>query len=1450
MNNGYGPFVYSFPVTSGGTFETVFLTGGPNPDECAYFVEDNQGQLITDAGGNIISAMGLITSPSSPWWPVPGTVPPSPGFSIVPGNFGPVNTVCPTTNPYTYSWSISPGGSTAGIATPNNQSTVVTTASTQNYQVVATDVNNPGCIATGLVNVIGSGGSWDFTNISPNPACEGNCIDLNFTSTVGSGNYNIVVEMIDASGSNSYTFTINSSGNNIATGVPIELCPTISAATPNVSFNILSLVEASDPNNCEIPITNASQVVTFATQPNAGTSSAIGFCANDLTNYDLSTYLGIADNFGSWTPPAGAPITSGLNFNFDPQTDPAGVYTYTVDNAPCISDSKTITVGLTTPPNPGTTTNQPYCQNASPVDLAISLGTPDPDGIWVDPLLNPSSPPIGTATFNFNPASDPPGTYTYTVTDASGACPDESADVNISINALPTVEINSTNTNICLGQSTCLDFNLTGIPNFSVDVFDGSSTSIVIVDANGLDVFGNCILVSPATTTTYSITTITDNNGCQSLPNTAVTINVNNPPNAGISSALPICSDDNSIYALENELGGGQDLTGYWLVPFLPNPLPNSPNFDYNPQTMIPGIYTYTVVAAPCPDAIANVTINLISAPNTGVANIPNNICINNYSAISPYDLNNTLSGADGGGFWCAGVAGGAPIANLIDPNTYGVGTFQFTYQVTGIPPCLADNTTIDLTINPEPVVNTFTANIPTVSQGSSISLTVDMAVGTPPFTINLVDDDIPANPYVISIIPPNMNGSVSAVPNFPPPITTYSITGIVDGNGCSTTSILTVPITVDPYPIIDPFNTATSAVCEGTIPSISMTLTQGEAPVTVSYIYNGVTYTEVIGIVGQVAPITVNIPLDIANLNIGPNPITIISVTDNSGVPCPNNLIPNPIVITVNPNPVVTFTTTTPEICFGEPAILEFGFLVGTGTADFDVEYTINTFAQTPLSFNANGTQTHTLTPDPPVGTQVTNTYNMIQVTDAYGCQSLINATSPVTITVNPTPILDITVSGTNPICVGQTSALFFPVTSGTQPYNLSYLAGTTSSTANVDAVGNIESTGTTQPISPIVTTTYTLVEVTDSKGCQNLLSGSTQLVVNELSLVDISGTTEICDQDVTQLYFNFNAGNSPWEVYYNFNGTLDSATFYNSTDSLPVNPTTTTVYTVDSIRDINCSSLIIDAATITVNPLPEVVVSGGGSVCNDGSEVDVIITTTSGTPTFNIEYTVGINSELASNIGYQYIISTNQAGVYSITKATDIKGCIAKSISGNATVNINPIPEANISAYPQPADITNPLIYFIDQSLLHVSGVWDFGDGNTALSNFDKIAHTFKDTGTYIVTLEVMTDSGCVVTAYQTIIIDQAFTIYIPNAFTPNNDLYNDYFLPIADGINEYEFSIYDRLGNRVFNTDKTNEAWDGKVNNGTEYATAGHYVYNIIIIDFRGKERIFQGGLMLIR
>ena len=1409
----FASVTYSVPVTDGDQLDAIFTNMGTAASECMYRIYDSQG---FGAGFTPITQQGF-----------PGSAP---------GNFS-TTVSCPATANYNYSWSNITNGGSVGLSNPNVQNPLATVATITQFEVTAYDSLNPQCIAIDTVTVSPTANNISATVSANTVICDGDAVILNF-ALVGSPPYDIDMTITDVNGSTSATFQIDQLGLQTNGNGAITFFP-----NQNTTYSIISL---SDATGCPASVINPTISVLVNSIPNSGTSSSVNFCTSEPIN-DLSNYLGIADNFGYWTPPSGSPISNGLNYNFDPQNDIAGIYTYTVDNAPCPISYSTIIVNLISSPYPGssTTINENYCQNSSIVDLANLLTTPATNGTWSG-VFGSVIPPVGTASFSFNPLSDPSGTYTYTVSDPSGTCPDASADINIIINAVPSVAISSINSNICIGSSTCLDFALTGSSNFNIDISDGSLVSSIVLDASGNQISGGCYSVSPTTTTTYTVTTISDNNNCQFSPSSAsVIINVTPLPNAGISPLLPldICSDDLSMYPLENELGGLQDLTGYWSVP---NVLPNNSSFIFNPQTMTSGVYTYTVIAAPCPSAIESVTVNLITAANAGIAN-NQEICINDYSS-SLYNLNNLIIGGDIGGTWCTGpVSGGTAILSNIDPNLYGVGSHQFTYQVLGITPCANDETSITLIIHPKPEVGSFTSNVPTIPQGNPISLTVNMIAGTPPFTINLSDNDLPPNLYNIAINPPNMTGSASAIPNIIPN-TNYSIINIIDGNGCTSDTALNVSVSVDPYPTIDPFSATDNNICYGTIPSVNMTLSQGVAPVTVNYQYNGTgtIYSEVIGIAGQIGPIpVVNIALDTSNLNIGANIITILSVIDINGVASLN--IPNPITITVQPNPIITFSTSTSEICFEESAILDFGFLVGS--APFDIEYTINNLAQTPLSFSTGGTQAYNLNPDPAVGN---NTYEIIKITDAFGCESVPSTTMSANILVNQNPLVGISISGSNPICIGQSSSLYFPIiTAGAPPYNVSFMTGSSLSTVSIDASGFISATGTTKPIFPNNTTQYTLVSVIDNKACQSSLSDSTKLIVNELPILDFSGTTEMCEQDITQLYFNFQAGSSPWTVYYNINnGPSNFANFNNNIDSISISPISTAVYTIDSISDLNCSAILIDQATITINPLPEVNLSGGGSVCNDGSEVDVIISTSSGTPAFDVEYSVGINSRLASNIGYQHIISTNEAGIYTIIKAVDSKGCIAQNITGNATINVNPVPDAKITAFPLFANMINPKINFIDESDSHINGIWDFGDGNTQLTNFGEIKHTYEDTGTYLVSLEIMSDSGCMVTAYETIIIDQVFNIYIPTAFTPNNDLYNDYFLPIANGIQEYDLTIYDRFGKQVFNTDKTNIAWDGKINNGIEYATTGNYIYNIILIDFKGKERKFQGKLLLIR
>jgi gliding motility-associated-like protein len=549
--------------------------------------------------------------------------------------------------------------------------------------------------------------------------------------------------------------------------------------------------------------------------------------------------------------------------------------------------------------------------------------------------------------------------------------------------------------------------------------------------------------------------------------------------------------------------------------------------------------------------------------------------------------------------------------------------------------------------------------------------------------------------------------------------------------------------------------------------------------------------------------------------------------------------------------NPDVDFTTSTPEICFDDPAILNFNFIAGN--PPFSIDYSINSNNQTPLTINGSGNQQYTITPDPVVGL---NSYDIINITDGNGCVGVPNPNN-ASILVNPTPDINITVSGTNPICQGQDSELFFPVISGTPPFNVNYLAGGSPLSTNVDGSGN-QTSGNPMIISPTNTTTYTLTSVTDAKGCVNSLTNSAILTVNEIPNVIVSGDTEICNQDQTPLFFTFTSGTAPWTVNYNVASAPGSVTLYSTNDTLVVDPNITTTYMFTGISDNNCSATINEDVTITVNSLPQSVITGGGSVCDDGSTIEVQIVTTGGTPNYNISYNAGITNKFVADVQSPLIINTNESGTYTISEVIDSKGCVAQSINGSVNVYVNEFPEVVLQAYPQPTTLTNPKITFIDASSNHVNGYWDFGDGTVEFTNFDELIHIYQDTGSYQVMLQIESDSGCVSTAYQTIVIDPDFLVYIPEGFTPNNDLKNDYYQPIVSGVLSYEFSIYNRYGQRVFRTndysniycnDGCSAAWDGLMNNG-DYAAVGNYTYHMIVFDLNGKERTFQGNISLMR
>jgi gliding motility-associated-like protein len=89
----------------------------------------------------------------------------------------------------------------------------------------------------------------------------------------------------------------------------------------------------------------------------------------------------------------------------------------------------------------------------------------------------------------------------------------------------------------------------------------------------------------------------------------------------------------------------------------------------------------------------------------------------------------------------------------------------------------------------------------------------------------------------------------------------------------------------------------------------------------------------------------------------------------------------------------------------------------------------------------------------------------------------------------------------------------------------------------------------------------------------------------------------------------------------------------------------------------------------------------------------------------------------------------------------------------------------------------------------------------------------------------------------------------IFVPGAFTPNNDTKNDLFYPVITGMKSLEyFRVYNRYGQLLFSTGEENKGWDGKF--GGKDQPAGTYVYMAQAINYKGEVVSKKGVVVLIR
>ncbi|MEN9638442.1 MAG: hypothetical protein RLZZ262_310 [Bacteroidota bacterium] len=138
-----------------------------------------------------------------------------------------------------------------------------------------------------------------------------------------------------------------------------------------------------------------------------------------------------------------------------------------------------------------------------------------------------------------------------------------------------------------------------------------------------------------------------------------------------------------------------------------------------------------------------------------------------------------------------------------------------------------------------------------------------------------------------------------------------------------------------------------------------------------------------------------------------------------------------------------------------------------------------------------------------------------------------------------------------------------------------------------------------------------------------------------------------------------------------------------------------------------------------------------------------------------------------------------------------------------------------------------------------------WEFSDGT--ISNDYNPTHTFSNGENMEATLFVQS-GGCEASSSDGFL--PPGTLYIPNCFTADNDGINDVIFAQGTHLVWFEWKIFNRWGEKIFETDNLDEPWVGSHLQGSYYCPDGVYVYTAKAIDLRGNYFDYQGTITLIR
>lgn len=739
--------------------------------------------------------------------------------------------------------------------------------------------------------------------------CSGSAAGIVLTSSLGGTTYSWTITQTGVTGASagsgsSITQTLTATGIIAGTAV-YSITPT-SGGCVGLPINVTITV---NPN----PIATATPAIQTIC---SGTAPSIALTSN------------IAGTTFAWTViqtnVSGASAASGSNIaqTLTATSAVAGTAVYTITPTASSCAGTSITVTITVNPSPvvtATPASQTIC-SGSTSGIALTSNVTGTTFSWtvtqtgVTGAANGTGSSIAQALTTTGSVS---GTAIYLITPTANGCQSSPISVTITVNPIPTVTATPSTQTICSGgvASTTLSSTVTGTT---------FAWTVIQTGVSGATAGGGSSITQPlnatGTTSGTAVYTITPTaNGCSGFPITfTVTVNPN-PDVIATPSAQTICSGTATSIGLTSSVTGtafswtvASQVGATGATAGSGSTIAQTLNVTGSSSGTV--IYSVTPSANGCSGTPVSVTVTVNPIPFVSASPSPQTICSGTATSINltSFTAGTTFSwtASNGAGISGATSGTGATISQILNNSltTTDVATYSITPIAAGCPGLA---TTVNVNVNPIPTMN---PDAQSICSGATTSISLSASVTGTTFTW-------PA---------PSQTGATGGTAGSGSSITqTLTATGATSGtvtyivtptaNSCAGTPA-TITITVNPNPSATAVPVS-SSICSGTTTSIPLSSNVAGTTFTWTATSSGAS--------GESGGSGSNIAQTLSTTGSTSGTVTY-NITATTPAGCSSTL--TPVVITVNPIPVISAVAVPSTICSGATTAIAISSNV-TGT-------------------------------------------------------------------------------------------------------------------------------------------------------------------------------------------------------------------------------------------------------------------------------------------------------------------------------------------------------------------------------------------------------------------------------------------------------------------------------------------------------------------------------------